>query len=175
MWELDHKEGWALKNWCFWTAVLEKTLESPSDCKEIQPVHPKGNQPRTFIRRTDAKAPILWPHDSKSWLTGKDCDSGKDWKGRRRRGTQRMRWLDRITDLMDVGLSKLQEMVKDREACCAAVHGIAKSWTRLSRWTATTKHYKTDCRALNPAPGSWACSPVSSLVGTPAFGFPVLI
>ena len=106
MWELDYKESWALKNWCFWTVVLGKTLESPLDCKEIQPVNPKGNQPWIFIGRTDAEAetPILWPPDAKRWLIGKDPDSGKDWgqeeKGMtedERRGWQRMRWLDGIT------------------------------------------------------------------------------
>ena len=82
MWELDYKESWAPKNWCFWTVVLEKTLESSLDFKEIQPVYPKGNQSWIFIGRTDveAKAPILWPPDTKSWLIGKDPDSGKDWK-----------------------------------------------------------------------------------------------
>ena len=82
MWELDHKEGWALKSWCFWTVVLEKTLESRLDWKEIQPVHPKGNQSWMFIGRTDAEAeaPILWPHDAKSWLIRKDPDAGKDWR-----------------------------------------------------------------------------------------------
>ena len=82
MWELDHKESWAQKNWWFWTVVLEKTLESPLDCKEIQPVHPKGNQSWIFIQRTDAEAetPILWPHDVKNWLTGKIPDAGKDWR-----------------------------------------------------------------------------------------------
>ena len=82
MWELDHKEYWAPKNWCFWTVVLEKTLESPWDCKEIQPVHPKGNQSWIFIGRTDAEAEtlILWPPDEKSWLIGKDPDAGKDWR-----------------------------------------------------------------------------------------------
>ena len=82
MWELDYKEGWALKNWCFWTAVLEKTLESPLDCKEIQLVHPKGNQSWIFTGRTDAEAEasILWPPDAKNWLTGKDPDAGKDWR-----------------------------------------------------------------------------------------------
>ena len=81
MWELDYKESWALKNWCFWTVVLEKTFESPLDCKEIQPVHPKGNQCWIFIGRTDVEAetPILWPPDVKSWLIGKDPDAGKDW------------------------------------------------------------------------------------------------
>ena len=82
MWELDHKEGWALKNWCFWTVVLEKTLESPLDCKEIQPVHPKGDQSWVFIGRTDAnaEAPILWPPDAKGLLIGKNPDAGKDWR-----------------------------------------------------------------------------------------------
>ena len=82
MWELDYKKSWALKNWCFWTVVLEKTLESPLDCKEIQPVHPKGNQSWIFIGRTDAEAetPILWPPDAKNWLIWRDPDSGKDWR-----------------------------------------------------------------------------------------------
>ena len=82
MWELDYKEDWAPKNWCFWTVVLEKTLESPLDCKEIQPVHPKGNQSWLFIGRTDVEAetPILWPSDGKSQLIGKDPDAGKDWR-----------------------------------------------------------------------------------------------
>ena len=81
MWELGYKESWALKNWCFWTVVLEETLESPLDCKEIQPVHTKENQSQVFIGRTDveAEAPILWPPDAKSWLIGKDPDAGKDW------------------------------------------------------------------------------------------------
>ena len=80
MWELDHKESWVLKNWCFWTVVLENTLESPLDCQETKPVHPKGNQSRIFIRRTNAEAPILWPPDAKNWLTGKDPTAGKDWR-----------------------------------------------------------------------------------------------
>ena len=82
MWELEYKESWTQENWCFWTVVLEKTLESPLDCKEIQPVHPKGNQSWIFIGRTDAEAEtaILWPPDVKNWLTGKDSDAGKDWR-----------------------------------------------------------------------------------------------
>ena len=82
MWELDHKESWVLKNWCFWTVVLEKTLESPLNCKETKPVSPKGNQPWIFIGKTDAEAetPILWPADVKNWLIGKDPDAGKDWR-----------------------------------------------------------------------------------------------
>ena len=82
MWELDYKESWALKNWCFWTVVLDKTLESLLDCKKIQPVNPKGNQFWIFIERTDAEAetPLLWPPDAKNWLTGTDPDAGKDWR-----------------------------------------------------------------------------------------------
>ena len=81
MWELDYKESWAPKNWCFWTVVLEKTLESPLDCKEIQPVHPNGDQPWDFFGRNDAKAetPVLWPPNAKSWLIGEDLDAGRDW------------------------------------------------------------------------------------------------
>ena len=86
LWELEHKEGWARKNWCFWTVVLEKTLESPMDWKEIKPVNPKGNQSWIFIGRTDAEAPVIWPPDAKSWLIGKDPDVGKDWRQGDKRG-----------------------------------------------------------------------------------------
>ena len=105
MWDLDYKERLAQKNCCFWTVVLEKTLKSPLDCKEIQPVHPKGVQSWVYIGRTDAEAeaPILWPPDVNNWLIGRDPVAGKN-EGRRRREWQRMRWLDCITDSMDMGL-----------------------------------------------------------------------
>ena len=108
MWELVYKESWMLKNWCFWTVVLEKTLESPLDCKEIQPIKPKGNQSWILIGRTDdeAEAPILWPPDAKNWLIEKTLLLGKI-EGRRKRGWQRMRWLDGITHSMNMSLIKL--------------------------------------------------------------------
>ena len=138
MWELNYRESWVLKKRCFWTVVLEKTLESPLDRRKIKPVSPKGNQPWIFIGRTDAEAetPILWPPEGKNWFTGKDLDAGKDW---RRKRWQRMRWLDSIAQSMHMNLSKFWEIVKGREAWCATVRGVAKSWTWLSDWTTATR------------------------------------
>jgi len=132
---VDYKESWAPKNWCFRTVVLDKTLESPLDSKEFKPVNYKGNQSWIFIGSTDAEAeaPILWPPDGKCWLE-KTLMLGKI-KGRRRRRWQRLRWLDGITDSVDMSLSKTWEMVKDRESGHAAAHGVAKSQTQLSDWT----------------------------------------
>ena len=132
MWELDCEKCWVPKNWCFWTVVLEKTLESPLDCKEIQPVHSEADQPWDFFGRTDAKAetPVLWPPRVKIDSLEKTLMLGRT-GGRKRRGWQRMRWLGGITDWMDVSLSEPRELVMNRVAWRAVIHGVTKSWTWL--------------------------------------------
>ena len=136
----DYKESWALKNWCFWTVVLEKTLERPLDSKEIQPSTLMAINPEYSLQRLILKLKhqyfghLMWRPDSleRILMLGKI-------EGRRRRGRQRIRWLDGITDSMGIRLSTLQEIVKNREACRAAVHGVTKSQTWLSDWTTTKK------------------------------------
>ena len=138
MWELDYKESWVPKNWCFWTGLLEKTLESPLDCKEIQPVHPKGNQSWILTGRTDAEAetPILWPPDVNKWLIGKDPDAEKDWRQEKRMTEDEMvgwhHWLN------EHGFE--QAPGKRQGIWHAAVHGITKSGTWLRSWTITICH-----------------------------------
>ena len=137
MWDLDYKESWALKNWCFWTVVLEKTLESPLDCKEIHPVYPKGISPEYLMEGLMLKLKLryfghlVWKTDSleKTLMLGK-------FEGRRRRGQQRMRWLSGITEVMDISFRKFQKLL-GREACCAAVHGVTElDTTEQLNWTA---------------------------------------
>ena len=132
MWELDYRESWELKIWCFWTVVLGKILESPLDSEEIQPVHPK-DQSWIFVGRTDAEAetPMLWPPDVKNWLIGKDPDAGKDWRREEKGMTEDEmvgwhQWLDE---------HEFEHLVMDREAWLSAVHGVSKSRTWLSNWT----------------------------------------
>ena len=139
MWELDYKESWAPKIWCFWTVVLAKTLESPLDCKEIQPVNPKGNQSWIFIGRTDVEAetPILWPPDVKNWLIWKDLDAGKDWRWKEKR-TIEDEMVGQHHWLSGHEFDYTWKLVMDREAQCAAFHEVTEfdtseqlNWTEL--------------------------------------------
>ena len=136
MWELDHKENWAPNNWCFWTVVLEKTLESPLDCKEIQPVHPKGNQTWTLIGRTDAEAetPILWSPDAKNWLIWEDPDAGKDW-GQEEKGMTEdevVRWHRRLNGHEFEWTPGVGDAQGSLVRCRLWGH---KRWAQLSTWT----------------------------------------
>ena len=139
MWQLDYKESWAPKNWCFWTMVLEKTLENPLDCKEIKSVNPKGNQSWLFIGRTDAEAetPMLWPPDVKNWLIGKDSDAGKDWRQEEKGATKDeiVRWHHRLNGHE---FEQALGLVMDKKAWCAAVHGsqrVRHNWLIQLNWT----------------------------------------
>ena len=168
MWELGHKEERAQKKWCFWIVVLEKALESPLDSKEIKPVNPKGNQPWIFIHWKDwcwsANTLATWCEEL-THLLEKTLMLGKI-EGKRKREGQRMRWSSGITDSLDMSLSKLRNIVKDKEAWCAAVHEVTKGGTRLSDWTTTTRQSKENnifkCKVLERAWSAWA--PVTNLL-----------
>ena len=151
MWELDDKESWALKSWCFWPVVLEKSLESPLDCKEIKPVHLKGNQSWISTGKTDAEAeaPILWPPDAKNWLIGKDPDAGKDWSWEVKGKTEdeMVGWHHRFNGY---GFGLTLGIGDGQGGLHAAIHLVTKSRTQLRDWTelsaAVSQHYLLDLK-----------------------------
>ena len=153
MWELDSEEGWVPKNWCFWTVVLEKTLESPLDCKEIQPVHPKGDPSWIFIGRNDAKAetPVLWPPHVKNWLIGKDLDAGRDW-GQEEKGTTEdemagcHHWLDGREFEWTLGVGEWQGDL----ACCSSWGHKESDTTERLNWTEWLKKFVSCTNSLLP-------------------------
>ena len=157
-WGLDYQESWAQKNWCFWTVVLEKTLESPLDCKEIQPVHPKGDQSWVFNGRTDAKAetPILWPLDAKNWLIGKDLDAGKDWRQEDKGTTEDEmvewhHWLNGHESGWTPGVGDGQGGL----ACCSPRgHRVRHDWTTELNWTVMITYLTLGIIHLLPVGGA---------------------
>ena len=162
MWELDHKESWALKNWCFSTVVLKNTFESPLNYQEIQPVHPKGNHSWIFIGRTDAETetPTLWPPDMKNWLIGKDPDAGKDWS-QEEKGDDRAwdGWMASLTGWTWVWVSSGSWWWTGKLGC-AAVHAVSKSWTWLSDWTELSHHLQWFWSLENKVCHCFHCFPI---------------
>ena len=137
VWELDHKEGWTLKNWCFWTVVLEKTLESSLDCKEIKSVNPKGNQSWILIWRTDAEAQILWPPDAKNWLIGKDSDAGKDWKWEKGMNEDEMvGWHHKLNGHEFEQAPGVHDEQRGLACCSPWGHRVRHNWVNELNWTA---------------------------------------
>ena len=151
MWKLDHKKVWAANNWCFWIVVLQKNLNSPLYCKEIKSINPEGNLSWIFIGRIDVEAegPKFWTPDAKIQLIGKDPEAEKDWKEKEKGVKKRMKWLDSITDSIDMCVSKLWEIGKDRKACCVQLMR-SQSQTQLGNWTTylETEERKSRCFCL---------------------------